>query len=487
MKKGQEYTGTVQCVRFPDRGVVRVMSDEGEEELCTVKGVLPGQRIRLRVTKKRGGRCEGVVLEVTERAPREIMPVCPHFGVCGGCSFLNLPYEEQLKLKEEQIRSLMHEVRLSSGCRAEGAGEDVSAVPGAEKGKWFDEIWEGIRPSPAPLEYRNKMEFSFGDMSKGGELELGLHKKGSYYDVVTVDGCRIVDEDFRSILKETLSFFRKEGIGYFHRQSHTGYLRHLLIRKGARTGEILAGLVTTSQEPGDRPLEGWCRLLLSLKLKGRLVGILHITNDSVADAVKSEKTRLLYGRDHFFEELSGLRFKITPFSFFQTNTLSAEVVYSAALEYISSCSFPEASVIYDLYCGTGTITQLVSRAAGKVIGVELIEEAVRAAGENAALNGLHNCEFVAGDVLKVLDGIAEKPELIILDPPRDGIHPKAIYRIMDYGVRNILYISCKPTSLARDLEIFAAHSYLPVRMCAVDQFPASAAVECIALLERADS
>ena len=395
--------------------------------------------------------------------------VCPHFGLCGGCTYLSLPYPEQLKLKEEQVRRLMWEVK-SLGDR-------------------FDEIWEGIEPSPLPLEYRNKMEFSFGDMSKGGELELGLHKSGSFYDVLSVGNCRIVDGDFRDILRETLSYFRGKDTSYYHKHTHTGYLRHLLVRKGYRTGEILVDIITSSQTPSPTIcteyglLEDWRDALLSLKLKGKITGILHTVNDSVSDAVKNEGTKLLYGRDHFFEELLGLRFRISPFSFFQTNSLAAEVLYQKAREYImSTVTAGKPPVVFDLYSGTGTIAQVVAPAAEKVIGVEIVEEAVLAAGENAEINGLSNCRFIAGDVLKVLDQIEERPDLIILDPPRDGIHPGAITKILDYGVGYILYISCKPTSLARDLEIFAAHGYFPERMCAVDNFPASANIETVCLL-----
>ena len=497
MKKGEEYTGSVSEVRFPNKGMAEVVSEDGTVERCIVKNTLPGQKVRFRVNKKKNGNCEGLLLEVVERSPLEIEAVCPHFGLCGGCTYLSLPYPEQLRLKEKQVKRLMYSVRMTpfTPLRAPGVlekGEENDLKEGQPEGRaWLDEVWEGIEASPLPLEYRNKMEFSFGDLSKGGELELGLHKNGSYYDVLSVGHCRIVDTDYRSILKETLSYFRGKETPYYHKQTHMGYLRHLLVRKGYRTGEILVDIITSSQTPAPTIcteyglLEDWRDALLSLKLEGRITGILHTVNDSVSDAVKNEKTELLYGREYFFEELLGLRFRISPFSFFQTSSLAAEVLYKKAREYIMSTGIGgKAPVIVDLYAGTGTIAQVMAPAAEKVIGVEIVDEAVLAARENAEANGLQNCSFIAGDVLKVLDEIEDRPDLIILDPPRDGIHPGAITKILNYGVSHILYISCKPTSLARDLEIFAAHGYFPERMCAVDSFPASANIETICLLKK---
>ncbi|MBR2274854.1 MAG: class I SAM-dependent RNA methyltransferase, partial [Lachnospiraceae bacterium] len=436
MKKGQEYTGRVIERRFPNKGVVETDSRDAAGERCIVKNTIPGQRVRFIVNKKKAGLTEGRLLSVLEKSPDEIEPACPHFGICGGCAYQNLTYGDQLNLKEKQVLELLRGV-----CMPEGApyrGED-----------WVSEVWDGIRPSPIQFEYRNKMEFSFGDACFGGELELGLHKIGSIYDIVTVKDCRLVDADYRKILTETLAYFRGKETPYYHKKDHTGFLRHLLIRKAAKTGEILIDLITTSAVPRDTIctevslLEDWKEALLSLKLKGRIAGILHTVNDSAADAIKDEGTQILYGQDFFYEELLSLRFKITPFSFFQTNTLSAEVIYNTAREYVLSVIKQESSsdhnngnvpaspvdindqikkwaseapVIYDLYSGTGTIAQLMSPVAKKVVGVELVPEAVEAARDNAKLNGLHNCKFLEGDVLKVIDQIEEKPDLIILDP-----------------------------------------------------------------------
>ena len=475
MKKGQVYEGSVVRVDFPNKGIVCV-----GEETAVVKNSLPGQKVKFSVNKVRKGKAEGRLLEVTEKSPLETGRTCSLFGLCGGCTYLSLPYEEQLKVKEEQVKRLL------------------DSVLNKQEEAW---AFEGIKGSPKAYEYRNKMEFSFGDEYKDGPLALGMHKRGSFYDIVTVADCEIVDADYRLILQTVRDYFAREKVSFFHRMSHEGYLRHLLVRKASRTGEILVALVTTSQDPwqGETAVEGsldvdalitgFKDLLLSLeqdrKLAGKFAGILHITNDSIADVVQSDRTELLYGQEYFYEELLGLKFKISTFSFFQTNSYSAEVLYQTARDYVGDLGGSDKTV-FDLYSGTGTIAQLMAPAAGKVIGVEIVEEAVEAAKKNAAANGLDNCEFIAGDVLKVLDEVEEKPDMIILDPPRDGIHPKALPKIIAYGVDHIVYISCKPTSLVRDLEVFLENSYRVDKAVAVDQFPWTANVETVVLLSKGE-
>ena len=469
MKKGQVYEGIVERVDFPNKGVVRV-----GEETCIVKNSLPGQKVSFCVNKLRKGKAEGRLLEVMEKSPLETGSPCSHFGLCGGCTYLSMSYEEQAKMKAEQVKKLLD---------------------GVLTGRQDAYLWEGIRQSPQQYEYRNKMEFSFGDEVKDGPLALGMHKRGSFYDIVTVSGCKLVDEDYRRILSAVLAYFSQRKVSFFHRLTHKGFLRHLLVRKASKTGEILVALVTTSQPSGGEEgleslLQGFCETVKSVSMNGTLAGILHITNDSLADIIQSDKTEVLYGQDFFYEELLGLRFKISVFSFFQTNSYGAEVLYRTAREYIGdleSGSAASSKVVFDLYSGTGTIAQLMAPAAKKVIGVEIVEEAVLAARKNAEANGLSNCEFIAGDVLKVLDSLTEKPDLIILDPPRDGIHPKALPKIIDYGVERIVYISCKPTSLARDLEVFLENGYVVERAVAVDQFPWTANVETCVLLSKLKS
>ena len=452
MKKGDICEAKVEYIEFPNKGVLFI---EGEKVI--VKNAIPGQTVRFGVSKKRKDKCEGRLLEVLEPSPLEQTEgTCPHFGTCGGCLYQSLPYEEQLKIKESQVKALMDHV--CSGY-----------------------TFEGIKGSPIADGYRNKMEFSFGDEYKDGPLALGMHRRGSFYDIVTTPECKIVHTDFTEILKTTLAYFDAAGVGFYKKLQHSGYLRHLLVRRAVKTGEILVALVTSTQTDGfavgeTELLNGWKSGLLELPLAGTFAGILHIKNDSLADVVQSDETVILHGQDYFYEELLGLKFRITPFSFFQTNSLGAEVLYETAREYVGDT---KNKVVFDLYSGTGTIAQMIAPVAGKVVGVEIVEEAVAAAKENAALNGLGNCEFIAGDVLKVIDGIVDKPDLIVLDPPRDGIHPKALERIIDFGVDRLVYISCKPTSLVRDLAVLQERGYRVERGCAVDMFPATANIECV--------
>lgn len=454
MKKGQVWEGIVKEVDFPNKGKVFLPE---EDRTVIVKNTVPGQKIRFSVNKIRKGKAEGRLLEVLKPSEKEIPSVCPHFGQCGGCTYQNLPYEEQLAMKESQIKKMMDE---------------------AVNGKY---VWEGVKPSPVKQAYRNKMEFSFGDEYKDGPIALGMHKRGSFHDIVNVTDCQIVDEDYRKILECTLEAARESGLLYYHRMRHTGYFRHLLVRKAVKTEEILVDLVTTTETDAQAFLDTWVKKLLELELDGKMAGILHTKNDSVADVVKDEGTEVLYGQDYFYEELLGLKFKITPFSFFQTNSLGAEVLYETAREYIGDIN---EKVIFDLYSGTGTIAQILAPVAKKVVGVEIVEEAVEAAKENAALNGLDNCTFWAGDVLKVIDELGEVPDLIMLDPPRDGVNPKALMKILNFGVDRLVYIACKPTSLARNLEMIQGRGYKVEKISCVDLFPNTYHVETVAVMSR---
>ncbi len=454
MKKGQVYEGIIEKVEFPNKGIISV---EGEDKKVVVKNGIPGQKVRFAVNKMRKGKAEGRLLEVLEKSPLEQRePVCSIFPACGGCMYQTMPYEEQMKMKGQQVKEILD-----------------AAIVG-------DYIFEGVKASPKEFGYRNKMEFSFGDEYKDGPLSLGLHKKGSTYDVLTASDCKLVHGDMTKILTCVLDYFKERNVSYYKKMQHVGYLRHLLLRRGDVTGEILVNLVTTTQE--DYDLQPLVTALLALELEGKIVGILHILNDSLSDVVQSDETRVLYGQDFFYEKLLGMEFKITPFSFFQPNSRAAEVLYNTVRDYLGDM---KGKTLYDLFSGTGTIGQILSPVAEEVIGVEIVEEAVKAANENAAHNGITNCKFLAGDVFKVLDEIEVKPDVIVLDPPRDGIHPKALPKILDYGVDTIVYISCKVTSLARDLEMIQARGYKVVKAVAVDQFVGTVHIETVALLQKA--
>ena len=449
MKKGDIFEGKVIRTEFPNKGIIDI---EGQKVI--VKNALEGQVVRFSINKKRRDKVEGRLLEVIEPSPLEQPAACKHFGICGGCRYQNLSYEQQLDLKKRQVEELIEKNGLS-----------------------FD--IENIYGSPITEGYRNKMEFTFGDEEKDGPLALGMHKKNSFYDIVTLDDCRIVDPDFNVLLQAILKYFKEKGETYFHKIRHEGFLRHLVMRRSVKTGDILINLVTTTQSQLDE--SEFVNMILAQKIDGKVVGILHTLNDNLADVVQSDETKTLYGQDYFYEYLYNMRFKISPFSFFQTNTLGAEVLYDKVREYVGET---KDKLIYDLYTGTGTIAQMLASVASKVVGVEIVEEAVEAAKKNAVDNHLDNCEFIAGDVLKVVDNLTKKPDILVLDPPRDGIHPKALTKIINFNVDEMVYVSCKPTSLMRDLLVFREAGYEVKRACLVDMFPGTVHVETVVLLSQ---
>lgn len=452
MKKKDEIILEIADVNFPNKAYGYY---EGEKVI--VKNAVPGQKVQAQVFKKRGSGVEARLQEVIERSPMERETgMCSHYALCGGCTYQTMRHEEELRLKERQVKRLL-----------ENAGICVQS-------------WEGIVPAPSETGYRNKCEFSFGDEEKDGDLALGMRKRMSYYEVVTLKDCNIVDADYLRIIEGTLQFFQERKVPFYHKARHDGSLRHLVVRKGAATGEILINLVTSSEVPFS--VEEFKDMLLGLELDGSVCGILHSVNDGLADVVKSDEMRLLYGRDFFMEKLFDLEFKVSVYSFFQTNSAGAEKLYSIVKEFAGDVA---DKTVFDLYCGTGTIGQIMAEAGSKkVIGIELIEEAVVAANENAKRNHLENCTFLAGDVLKMVDELKERPDLIIVDPPRDGIHPKAIGKIIAFGAPEIVYVSCKPTSLARDLEIFQQEGYQVERVKLMDMFPRTVHVETVVLLSQ---
>jgi 23S rRNA (uracil-5-)-methyltransferase RumA len=450
MKKGSEILVKIEKTEFPSIGIGK----DGERKIY-VKNSFPGQLIKGKVKRKKADYAEVKPLEVSERADYEIDAKCPHFGICGGCSSQTLAYEKQLELLGEEVKELFNNGEISTG------------------------EYEGVVGSLNQWEYRNKMEFTFGDMEKGGELTLGMHIKNKSFGIVNVDQCKIVDEDFRKIIDLTINYFRKTDLTYYRVMKREGYLRHLVIRKAKNTGELMVNLVTTTQVDFD--LTEYVELLKGVKYDGELISILHTENDSFSDAVIPEKLNVLYGIDHIQEKLLGLKFNISPFSFFQTNTNGAEGLYSIVREYMGNS---DNKVVFDLYCGTGTIGQIVAPNAKKVVGIELIEEAVEAAKENAKLNGLSNCEFLAGDVTEIIKTVKDKPDIIILDPPRSGVHPKALDYVIKFKAKEIIYVSCNPKTLVNDLKVLISAGYKVIKTRVKDMFPNTPHGEVVSKLVR---
>ncbi|AWB18674.1 23S rRNA (uracil(1939)-C(5))-methyltransferase RlmD [Clostridium botulinum] len=450
MRKGKEYEFLIEETEFPGTGVA-----QKDGVPVYIKGTVPGQKVLAKVTKKRREYAQAKLLEIIENIDYAIENKCPHFGQCGGCSTQYIPYEKQLQIKEEQLLKLFKSKEI----------------------KGFDFL--GVEKSPEEYEYRNKMEFTFGDMEKGGDLTLGMHVKNRNFSIVTVDNCEIVDRDFRNILTTVVNYFNEKRLPKYRVMSHEGFLRNLVIRKAKNTGEILVNIVTTSQMEFD--FKEIVDMLLKVECKGEIKGILHTINDTLSDVVQVDKLEILYGRDYIIEELLGLKFKIAPEAFFQTNSKGAEKLYSIVKDFLGDAS---SKVVFDLYCGTGTIGQIVAPKAKKVIGVELIEEAVKAANENAKLNGLNNCEFIAGDVAKVIKDVKQKPDIIILDPPRPGVHPVALEYVVKFEPKEIIYVSCNPKTLVDDLKYLIDNGYKLEKVKGMDMFPHTPHVETVVKLSK---
>ena len=435
---------------FPNMGIA--ILEDGMP--VHIKNTLVGQKVDVKLGKKREDRIDGKLFSINERSSLEKIMNCEHFNVCGGCTYQSLEYEDELQYKLRQINKLFSKMELNY-------------------------VIDEIIPSESFNAYRNKMEYTFGDERKDGPLTLGLHARGRFHDIVDTENCMIVGSDFNIIRSETTKYFHERNVSYYNRLHHEGVLRHLVVRRGEHTGEILLNLVTTHDAGLD--LDDYVNYMNTLELEGKIVGVLHTENDSLGDVIVPENVELIYGIDHFFEEVLGLKFKISPFSFFQTNTKSAEKLYSTALEFIGDL---DSKTVFDLYSGTGTISQVVALKAKEVYGIEIVEEAVESAKVNAELNGLKNVHFIAEDVFTGVDKLEVQPNLIIVDPPREGINPKAINKIIDFNPKEFLYISCNPKTLVRDLQVFVERGYELKRAVAVDQFPRTSHAEVVTLLSR---
>ena len=392
--------------------------------------------------------------------------ICPAAEHCGGCIYQGVDYAEQLAAKDKAVRRLL------------------------TKHKIDESVYLGMEPAICTGGYRNKMEYTFGDLDKGGELELGMHFKGRFMSIITTDECQLVPPAFNTILRAVLGFCREKGYVPYHRKTHLGLLRNLVVRCGVRTNEMLINIVTSSEPGFDE--QGFTDMLLSLDLRSdvdrasgaegmHIVGILRTFNDSVADAVIDQSHKLLHGRDYYNEEILGLKFRVKAFAFFQTNIDAVERLYSDVLKVVPDVS---GKTVYDLYCGTGTISQLMAGAARDVYGIDIVEDSIIAAKSNTDLNGIMNCNYICGDVKEKLDEIPVKPDVIVVDPPRVGIHDKAVAMLCRYGIDEIVYVSCNPKTLCINLDSFRSNGYEIKQIRAYDNFPMTKHVECVVLMSR---
>ena len=434
----------IQELEYPSTGIAYLNNKK-----VKLKNTLPGQIIEAKVNRGKAR-----LIQVVKPSEKEIISPCPVFGQCGGCRYQNISHDYELELKEEIVIKLF-------------------------KDQFMENLdFSGIETCGSS-HYRNKMEYSFGDEYKGGPLALGLRKINAYYEVINSEDCNIVDNDFVKILFFVQNFFKGTNEVFYSKTKHTGTLRHLVIRKGINTKEILINLVTTS---GISEIsESFVKGLVGLPLDSKIVSIMHTTNNSMSDVVQIDKIRVLYGQNFYTDTLLGLKFKIYPMTFFQTNTKGAELLYSIVKSFVQSCS--KRNIIYDLYCGTGTIAQILSDMAERVYGIDLVADSIQAAKENAEYNNIKNCRFLAGDVKDVVQTIGELPDIVVVDPPREGLTPKALARVAELGAPYIIYISCKPTSMVRDIEMLFQSGYRLSKLKPVDMFPKTAHVEAVALLQ----
>ena len=392
-------------------------------------------------------------MDITETRIFKTDNLCPQAEHCGGCIYQGTPYAEQYAAKDKSIRKLLDK-------------HDID-----------ESVYLGLEPAICTGAYRNKMEYTFGDLEKGGELELGMHFKGRFMSIITTDECQLVPESFNIVVRAVLGFCRTRDYVPYHRKTHLGLLRNLVVRCGVRTGfdeegfrDLLLGLDLRSAEERETGKPGM-----------KIVGIMRTFNDSVADAVIDESHKILYGRDYYNEEILGLKFKVKAFAFFQTNIDAVERLYSDVLKVVPDVS---GKTVYDLYCGTGTISQLMAGAAKDVYGIDIVEDSIIAARSNTELNGITNCHYICGDVKEKLDEIPVKPDVIVVDPPRGGIHDKAVAMLSRFGIDEIVYVSCNPKTLCINLDSFRANGYQVRSIKAYDNFPMTKHVECVCLMSK---
>ena len=434
--RGDELELTVESLAHGGRGIAR-----REGYVVFVAGALPGDRVLARVGKAKRGYAEASALEILEPAPERVPDRCLHGGEpCPGAPWQGLPYERQLEHKQAQLTDALAR---------------IGGFAGVEP--------EPIVPAVAEWRYRNKLEYSFGE--RGGELTLGFHRRGSWHDVVDVDDCRLASEQNNEARNAVRDWARAKGLVAYDRREQTGVLRNLVVRDSARTGRVQTRLVTSQATLPRPPVD------LHTMVTGPGGG-----TDGPTGAL---------GEEHLEEELAGLRFRVSPTAFFQTNTEMAERLYAIATDF---ADLSGGERVFDLFCGIGTIALVLARDAGEVWGVESVPEAVADADENARRNGIRNARFRVADArvgIRPLAGEAGRPDVVVLDPPRAGLSSKVVRRVIELDAPRIVYVSCNPTTLAPNAAQLVEAGYELRRVRAVDMFPQTPHVESVALLERA--
>ena len=447
--KSDELELAVTGLAYGGKGVARQ-----DGFVVFVEGAVPGDFVRATVTKAKPSYAEARVLEVMGASASRVSAACRHFGSCGGCSWQTLAYEDQLAWKQQQLKDCLERI---GGFTDFETDEPLGAEP----------LWR----------YRNKVEFSFNEDEDS--VVLGFHLPGQWSQVLNIDDCLLHSEITNSVRNSIREHANATSLGAWDRRSGRGYWRHLILRESFHTGEIMVNLVTA---PGALPDEERFAASLQNRYPG-VVSLLHSINDTRSSNAVGHPYTVLFGRDHFFEKLFGLRLKVPPSSFLQTNTRMAERLYQQALDY---AGLTGGEFVFDLYSGIGSIALLLARSCREVWGVEISEEAVAQARVNAELNGITNARFTAGKVRTVLNSVDadREPDVVVLDPPRAGAGKKELQRIIELGAKRIVYISCNPATLADNAAQLRVGGYRLLKAGAVDMFPHTPHIEAVSLFEK---
>ena len=469
LKKGNEIELVVENLSFGGKGLARVNGF-----VVFIDRTIPGQRVLVRITRKKTSYAEARVLEVLEDSPLAISPRCSHFGTCGGCLWQNLLYEEQLKVK----RNLVWECLAHIG----GLSQDV--------------VLQTL-PSPQIFYYRNKMEFSFAPrrwllpeeidrqpLKKPRNFALGLHVKGFYNRVLDIEECHLQNPLSAAIVKQVRQFALASGLPPYNTIDHTGFWRFLVVRDSKHSGQILVELITAAARSGSTEIEQLCSELRTEIPE--ITTLVHGISSKKAQIATADTRKVIVGPGYIEEKLGALQFRISSGAFFQTNSQASKILLDQVL---AGCTLSGSEAVWDLYCGTGTMAIGVAKAARNVIGFELMEEALADARTNARLNGADNCAFVLGDLKSLLvdpSSLIDRygsPEVVVTDPPRAGMHPSVVKQLAALTPSKIVYVSCNPATFARDLKMLT-EKYRLIRVQPVDMFPHTPHIEAVAVLEK---
>jgi 23S rRNA (uracil1939-C5)-methyltransferase len=459
VKRGEELSVKIENVAFGGKGICRI-----DDYVIFVSNTIPGDEVKIRITKRKTGYGEGRLLKVLKPSPIRQDAPCQYFEWCGGCTWQNVNYEQQLKFKWNHVKESIERIADI---------KDINVPkPIASEKNWA---------------YRNKMEFSFadrrwllphelGNMEIEKSFALGLHVPGTFDKIISVDECLLQSNTANEILKYTQMYCKENNLQPYGIRSHEGLLRFLVIKESSFSGDIMVNIVTSKKN--SKALKVLAEEL-SVKFP-QIKSIINTINDRKAQIAFGEEEIVLYGDAFISDKLFDKMYKISANSFFQTNTAQAEKLYKIVLDY---AAVNEKDTVWDLYCGTGTITILLAEKAKHVYGLELVERAVLDANKNSTEFGIQNVEFILGDILDEKSKIKNKPSVIVVDPPRSGLHPKVAVFLNESDAEKIVYVSCNPTTMARDIKIIK-QNYKLTKIQPVDMFPQTYHIETVALLER---